>query len=246
MSQRSRIILVVTGLVVLSLSMLAFASDPVAELVHRVRIFTQAELSTPGAVVNDPVVGEVFVGASATRIAEVHAQSAREYDALRARTPEERQGAIVAIREFAGDQDLAVEYGATVPNPNVSGQMVEVYAAPGVQYWVDPQTDIVRQMLIMSPFVLTESGALENSPEGLEMQVREFLEKNCVCFKDVENRLEFQVGEKNIEGGPTIRFFRWEVVNEAPSTNELPPFIQVGVSSNGIVVSYTDFVCSGR
>lgn len=230
----------------LSLSMLAFASNPVAELVRKVRSFTQAELSTPGATVNDPAFGKVFVGASATRVAEVHAQAAREYDALRARSPEEREGAIAAIREFAGDPDLAVEYGATIPDPNVSGQMVELYAAAGVQYWVDPQTNIVRQMLITSPFVPTEGGSLENSPEGLERQVREFLEKNCVCFKDIEDELEFHVGEKSIEGWPTIRFFRWELVNGATQANELPPFIQVGISSNGVVVSYTDYVCSSQ
>ena len=247
MSNRLKIALALGGVLILGLSTVAFALNPVDALIRRVRSVTQAELAKPGSTAEDPLTGEeVFVGDSATKVAEAHEQAAREYDALRARSPGEREGAIAAIRRFSGDPDLAVEYGATVPNPNTSGQMVEVYAASGIQYWVDPQTDIVRQMLIMSPFVSTGSITLESSPDGLEMQVREFLEKHCVCFKDMEDKLEFQVGEKSVEGGSTIQFFRWEVVGEATNANEISPFIQVGISSNGVVVNYADFVCSGR
>jgi len=248
MNKRVKAALALAGLVVLGLSTLAFASDPVDELVRRVRDFTQAELARSGATAKDPVFGEeVFVGASATRVAEVHNQAAREYDALHARSPEEREGALVAIREFAGNPDLVIEYGATVPNPNVNGQMVELYSAGGVQYWVDPQSDVVRQMIVMDPLVLTKSDTnTEYSIQESEAQVRDFLEKNCICFKDVEDELEFQVGKKSVEGKPSVRFFRWEVASRATDIYDLPPFIQVGISSNGIVVNYTDFICSGR
>ncbi|MGC9400597.1 MAG: hypothetical protein ACP5HM_15880 [Anaerolineae bacterium] len=241
------LIVALAFLAVIGASSLAFASDPIGELVRRVRNFTQAELSTPGATVNDPVLGEVFVGASATKVAEVHDQSAREYDALYARSPEEREAAVAAIRKFAGDPDLTIEYGATVPNPNVSGQMVELYSAEGVQYWVDPQTDIIRQMVVMDPLILTRSDtAIEYSIQESEAQARDFLEGKSVCFKEVKDELELQVGEKSMEGEPSIRFFRWEVTGPMTDTYDLPPFIQVGVSSNGIVVNYTDFICSGR
>ena len=244
---KATIIVALVTLAVVGLSSLVFASDPVSELVRRVRNFAQAELSTPGATINDPTLGEVFVGASATRVAEVHDQAAREYDALHARGPEEREGALAAIREFAGNPALAVEYGATVPNPNVSGQMVELYSAGGVQYWIDPQSDIVRQMIVMDPLMLTKSDRnIEYSPHESEAQARDFLEKNCVCFENVEDELEFQIGNKSVEGEPSVRFFRWEVANHVTDKHDLPPFIQVGVSSNGIIVNYTDFICLGR
>jgi hypothetical protein len=246
-NNKLKLVLILGGILALGLSAIAFTANPIAALVRQVRSTTGTELAKPGSTAEDPLTGEeVFVGDSATKVAEAHEQAAREYDALRARSPEEREGAIAAIRRFARDPDLTVEYGATVPNPNTSGQMVEVYTASGFQYWVDPRTDVVRQAFIMSPFGAMESGFLEISTEGLEAQVREFLAQNCICFEDMEDQLEHQIGEKHVEGGPTIQFFRWEVANGEVKAGELVPFIQVGVSSNGVVVSYADFVCSAQ
>ncbi len=247
MNNKLKLVLILGGIFALGLSIVAFTSNSIDALVRRVRSATEAELAKPGSTAEDPLTGEeVFVGDSATKVAEVHEQAAREYDALRARSPEEREKAIAAIRRFARDPDLTVEYGATLPNPNTSGQMVEIYTASGVQYWVDPRADIVRQAFIMSPFGAMESGFLEISTEGLEAQVREFLAQNCTCFKDMEGQLELQIAEKHIEDGPAVQFFRWEVVDGEMKADEIAPFIQVGVSSKGVVVSYADFVCSAQ
>jgi hypothetical protein len=128
--------------------------------------------------------------------------------------------------------------------------MVELYSANGVQYWVDPQNNVVRYMLLMGPSVsvLTEDTDAEYSIQESEVQARDFLERNCICFKDVKDELKFQVAEKSIEGVPGIRFFRWEVTSDVKDVDvyNLPPFIQVGISSTGVMVSYADFVCAGQ
>jgi hypothetical protein len=247
-----RVSVVLAVFVVLGLGILAFRSNPVDEIIDGVRDFTEAELSKPGSTAKDPTTGEeVFVGVSATRVAEVHEQAAREIDALRARNPEEREKALAAIRKFAGENELAIEYGATVPNPNAGGQMAELYSANGVQYWVDPRDDTVRFMLLVKPFIPSkDTKSIEYSIQQSEAQARDFLEKYCICFKKTEKELKFQLAEKNIEGGPSIRFFRWgrisENNNEAESLYDVPPFIQVGISSDGTIVSYTDTICSGQ
>ena len=265
MRNRVRVMLVLAVLAALGLSTLAFASDPVGELVRRVRDFTKAELSKPGATAKDPVFGEeVFVGASATRVAEVHDQAAREYDTLRARSPEERETALKAIREFAagtrefarefagnsgfaGSPESAIEYGVTVPDPNGSGRMVEMYWVGDVEYWIDPQSDTVIRMLVTGPGPVvtmmqgdTTADVIEYSVQESEAQARGFLKTYSVCFENMIDTLEFQVGEKRVEGGPSVRFFRWEI----PSRQEgMPPYIQVGVTSNGVIVNYSDFIC---
>jgi len=249
MNKKLRTSLVLVGFVAFGLSVLAFASDPITRLVGKVRKFEQTELSTPGSTAIDPISGEkVFVGASATRVASIHEQSAQEHDALRARGPQERKEAIEAIRDFAGDPDLAVEYIATVPNPNVNGQMVELYWSDAIQtrYLVDPQGDIVREMILWNPALLTTTSTVMYSVHELEIQARNFLERKCVCFKQVEGDLRFERGEKKVEDRPSIRFFRWEITNPVADSQGLPPFIQIGISSNGRVVSYIDTICSGR
>jgi hypothetical protein len=248
-------LIILAAIALLSLGTMAHKPDSVAELTRRLNAVIEEESARPGSTAVDPETGRrVFVGDSATRVAEASDQAAREYDALRARPPEEREGALAAIRAFAGDAEIEIEYQYTSSNANLStnpgleGQCpVEVYYVGDVEYSVDPRTDTVVQMasVIRSmppPTLSSPEGTAEYSAQESEAQARDFLKEHSACFESVEVELAFQTGEKHSPlDGYTVRFFRWEIPNW--QGGGMSPFIQVGVTSRGRVVYYGDFVC---
>lgn len=148
-----------------------------------------------------------------------------------------RQRDISEIREFTGSSDLTVQYESEGKSSYDEKSSVGIYTAGSNQYEVDAQTGNVIQFG-PSPAVSAigdgtakpgkESGAL--SSEELEAKAREFISSytNIKLDKLIPNH-----GNKDMN-----YFFRWE--DRSQETTEGYPFIQVGLSQRGIMVSYVN------
>ncbi len=235
---------------VFAISTFTFASDPVGDLIDKVLKVVQEEKAKPGSTVQDPVRGELFVGASATRVAEVHEQAAQEYDASISRSPEERTQALNAIHQFAEDSTLEIRYDHTRANPNLSSQQVELYETTQAQYLVDSKSNTVRQMITTDPDWVEKRSEEIKTPKELKSKAFGFLETRNPCFNSFRDQLAFTameraVDEEGVEDEYAVFFYRWE---QLPSTVELapgdlPPFVQVGIGEDGRIASYFDTVC---
>jgi hypothetical protein len=232
---RIKIALALFGLCVVSVVLVAFAQDPLTQIKQRVEAFVRAEAATPGATVNDPQYGRIFVGESATKVAAYVAQAGWEVDALHARPPEQRIPALDAIHAFGGDAQTSIEYMGTAPDQNVGGRMTEVYRSGSREYHVDPARNIVTLSVDGDLALLRQGSANPKLTEA-------FLEDHCACFKAVKDRLTFQDHKKELGNDTALYFLVWEDATVS-IPNRMKPRIQVGITAWGTVISYADFVC---
>lgn len=240
---RIKIALALSGLCVVSVVLVAFAQDPLTQIKQRVEAFVRAEAATPGATVNDPQYGQVFVGESATKVAAYVAQAGWEVDALHARPPEQRVPALDAIHAFGGDAQASIEYMGTAPDQNVGGRMTEVYRSGSREYHVDPARNIVTLSVDGDLALLKQGSANPKLTEDeLVAHATAFLEDRCACFKAVQDRLTFQDHKKELGNDTALYFLEWEDATVS-TPNRMKPRIQVGITAWGTVISYADFVC---
>jgi|694.fasta_scaffold44073_1 hypothetical protein len=219
-----------------SVKTMAQTPTSVQDLIRVVTEFVQAELSKPGTTVEDPDLGKIFVGEAAARVAEVHERSAKEYDALTARSAEERKAAIAAIQAFAESSEFTPTYLFTSPNPDNRYANSEVYETSGTRYLVDPETNIVMHMSVTDPaWVPTEA---KYSLEELEQQAKDYLSKKNSCFEQDQANWQFEKAAKDPEN-LTVAFFRWNNVS-AHLPDGVASFLQVGIAVDGRIVNYTD------
>jgi len=188
-----------------------------------------------GQLVDTPH-GKVFAGESAEKMKKLHDETMAEVDALTARPESERQKAVDEIKKFSGKQDMAVDYkntGKSVYNPGV---MEEVYTTDYDQYEVDARNNKIIQFG-PRPLAVGEKGKTFNtedkySKSELETMARQFIAKNVPEVK--LDDLSANFGDK--EG--VNFFFRWE--DTTRENEDMYPFIQVGFSRGGDLLSYTD------
>jgi hypothetical protein len=240
---RIKIALALFGLCIISVVLVAFAQAPLIQIKQRAEAFVRAEAATPGATVNDPQYGQVFVGESATKVAAYVAQAGWEVDALHARPPEQRVPALDAIHAFGGDAQASIEYMGTTPDHNVGGRMTEVYRSGSREYHVDPARNIVT-LSVDGDLALLKQGRANPklTEEELVAHATAFLEDRCACFKAVQDRLTFQFHQRASESDTALYFLVWEDATVS-TPNRMKPRIQVGITAWGTVISYADFVC---
>jgi hypothetical protein len=157
------------------------------------------------------------------------------------RTEEQRQEAVKAIRAFRDDEGTIVEYVNTVTNPYRDDEsLIEVYKDDqGNEYWVDTKTDRLVQMGPCSDERPRPSNI--NPQDKLPVaKLREIANKTIMRampdFMDRRSRLHPL--EDNHRG--QVYFFRYDDFSGPVSENELPPFIQVGVRGDGLLICFTD------
>jgi hypothetical protein len=239
----AKMILIVPALCAIAILLLAFAPDPVSQITRRLTDFTQSEAAQPGAMTTDsdtPGEGKVFTGASATHVVEAHNQAMREIDALHARSPEQREAALAAIRKFAQKSTMALAYQSTSSDPNFGGKQIELYQSDDASYAVDPVTNSVVGVTLDSPEQAEEVyGGVEYTPDQLQTLAVSYLQAHSTCFSKQVGTLKFGSGNKNQN-----YFFRWDS-SLPPSGDGLAPFMQVGVNTKGVIFSYIDSICLG-
>lgn len=210
--------------------------EKIQSLLDKMRVASQHEQET-GQVVETPQ-GKVFAGESAEKMKKLHDETEAQIDALIARPEKDRQKAVDGIKKFAKKQDLAVNYrstGKSVYNTNVPD---ELYIADLDQYEVDARTNRIIQFG-PRPLNVGEKGKEFDTTERyskneLETMARQFIAANApdVKLDDLTTRF----GDK--EG--VNYFFRWEDTSQV--IEDMHPFIQVGFTRGGDLLSYTNTI----
>ncbi len=205
-------------------------------LLEKLRIASENEQKNGQLV--DTSQGRFFTGASAEKMEKLHDETQAEIDAMIARPQEQRQQAIAAIRNFANDPKLKVTYQDIGASSYNSALLSEIYITKYDQYEVDVRNNHIIQF---GPRPIPVSEGLQDKEADttdrytkaeLEVKAREFIAKNA---PDVQlDTLSAHVGAKE----DTHCFFRWE--DTTREIEGMHPFIQVGFSRGGDLLSYTN------
>lgn len=203
-------------------------------LTDKLRQVTDQELATGQKIQTER--GVYLTGESAAKVEALHQQAAEAYQAIFARPESERQAAITSIRSFAQKPDLPVEYKSTAKSSYNSEVLAEYYVVGPDYYELDTRTN---QVIQFGPAPLPWSEKPKQydttpryTPEQLEALARTFIAERT---KVDLTQLTPNHGDK---GGVNF-FFRWEDRTRARPDGSYP-FIQVGFTRGGDLLSYTN------
>ena len=159
----------------------------------------------------------------------------------RAEQASRRQAAAAGIRRFRGRDDLAVSFQSTSSNPyKDDGSKIDIYADnESNEYWVDPQDGALVQM---GPQARADQKARKVGPDD-RLPVADLRDKALTLAEAVRpgfgaRRSSLHPLEDNKDR--QIYFFRWDDFSAPLKESELPPFIQIGLSADGRLVSLTN------
>lgn len=141
------------------------------------------------------------------------------------------------IRQVMGKPDLALNFQAIQGPGNAPGRSAVLYTdETGVEYYVDIETARLAQIIPNFP---THPSIPENEKKSMDELrgiARQFASTNSPRLADLESVLLY---EENCKG--EICFFRWDYRTKDWSGTDwamMPPFLQVGVLTNGQVATY--------
>ncbi|OGI36040.1 MAG: hypothetical protein A2259_01800 [Candidatus Moranbacteria bacterium RIFOXYA2_FULL_43_15] len=208
--------------------------EKIQSLLDKLKVASEHEQEA-GQLVDTPH-GKVFTGESAEKMKKLHDETQAQVDALIARPENERQKAVDEIKKFSGKEDLAVNYKRTSKSVYNTSVPEEVYTTNFDQYEVDARNNKIIQFGPRPLSVGEKSKSFDTtdrySKSELETMARAFVAKNAPEVK-LDN-LTANFGDK--EG--VNYFFRWEDITR--ENEDMHPFIQVGFSRGGDLLSYTD------
>ncbi|NLG28237.1 MAG: hypothetical protein GX557_10015 [Chloroflexi bacterium] len=143
--------------------------------------------------------------------------------------------AIAAIRAFMLDPTLALTHVARGVHPENAGMAVEEFVSASHRFLVEAATGRVVYMHITDE-AWKPAAEPVLAPEELERRALTLAGAHCPCFTAVQPKLEFRPGGKGAN-----RFFRWQALIGDPSRPlDQPPFLQVGLGSDGTLFDYID------
>src|ERR1044072_1057561 len=225
----------------------AQAKQRMAILIGQLRAATERELQEGQTTVDD-LGRRLFVGETAAKMRALHDETAKQVDELIARPARQRQTAVDIAASFAADPSIAralgqglargsIEYNHTSKSPYNESVPVEIYRSGAAQFEISALNDEILQF---GPRPLTDE---QESPAALDLtprfrqadllgQVRRFLGRRGGNLN--LNALTTRVSDKD----GLVYFFRWE--DESREVAGAHPFVQVGITAGGEVVSYTN------
>lgn len=225
----------------------AQAKQRMAILIGQLRAATERELQEGQTTVDDRG-RRLFVGETAAKMRALHDETAKQVDELIARPARQRQTAVDIAASFAADPSIAralgqglargsIEYNHTSKSPYNESVPVEIYRSGAAQFEISALNDEILQF---GPRPLTDE---QESPVALDLtprfrqadllgQVRRFLGRRGGNLN--LNALTTRVSDKD----GLVYFFRWE--DESREVAGAHPFVQVGITAGGEVVSYTN------
>lgn len=208
--------------------------EKIQSLLSKLQAASQQE-QTSGQLADTPQ-GKVFAGESAEKMKKLHDETQAQIDALIARPESERQNAVTEIKKFADKQDMAVNYKSTSKSSYNAAVSAEVYTTDFDQYEVDARNNNIIQFGPRPLNIEEKSKEFDTTPRyskvELETMARQFIAKNASAIK--LDSLTPRFGDK--EG--VNYFFRWE--DTSREIEDMHPFIQVGFSRGGSLLSYTN------
>jgi uncharacterized protein YxeA len=146
---------------------------------------------------------------------------------------------ISAIRKFADSADLAVQYESESKSSNGEKVPVGIYIAGSDRYEVDVNSGKIiefgsRNLPIGSENEKKYDYTARYNQQELKTKAKQFIAENADIDLDKLTLIE---GNKELNGTKNY-FFRWE--DKSQKTTEGYPFIQVGFTQGGTLISYTN------
>ncbi len=138
--------------------------------------------------------------------------------------------AMANIKSLTGQPDLQLSFQEVTVDPNANLRKAIVFIdSQGTQYWVDFLTNDVLEFTLTS-FPEVDRTQLKDQQE-LRVIAENFALQHSVIFARLRDELRYEEGNKG-----DIYFFRWE--NRNVKWQTMPPLLQIGVNTNGKIVSY--------
>lgn len=227
---------VLAGLVTAVSAQSVNPQDTLNALTEQMR--TKAEQAVnAGQTTKGPHEGEVaFTGETAKQLEELRRQGSNAKEATLARPAPERGAAVAKIRAFTGNQGLNPNYVSTAKSSYSNTAIAEYYSVGQDYFEVNTATNEIVQFG-PAPVAKGQPAKEYNTeakftPEQIEAKAREFIAKNA---PDANlSNLKASTGEK----GGTNFFFRF--TDESRKVEDVQPFVQVGFTVGGDLLSYTN------
>ncbi len=208
--------------------------EKIDSLFNKLKTASEQEMLT--GELEDTPQGKVFAGESAKKMEQLNKDVQKEYDALIARPESERQNAMDEIKRFVGDSNLAVNYDRTSQSSYNADIPVEIYTVGKDQYEIDARNNTIIQFGPRPLPIGEEPEIADTTPryssQQLEVMARQFIVKQAPGVQI--SKLAPHHGDKD----GVNYFFRWE--DTSRKVEDMPPFIQVGFSRGGSLLSYTN------
>lgn len=242
MTKKHTIALFVAGIILIGTSAAAWAASDaqtvqqqIDGLLLKLRLASEEEQKT--GTVEQTTEGIAFVGESAQRMATLHDQTQTQIDALIARSPAQRESAIMAIKSFARNADLDVIYRQTIKSTYDNGKMSEIYYAGTNQYEVMVSDNQIVQFG-PRPLSATDQRPTEYTIKP-ELSIEE-LEKRAMDIVAMNDDVDLMsLNPQYSDKDSQMYFFRW--IDESRTLQDgMNPFVQVGISVGGELASYTN------
>jgi hypothetical protein len=228
-------------------SLSARTRQRIATLIGQLHAATEHELRE-GQTTVDEHGQRLFVGETAAKMKALHDETAKQVDQLIARPTRQRQAALDIAASFAADPSIAkalsqglernsVEYKHTTKSPYNESVPVEIYQSAAAQFEISALNDEILQF---GPRPLTDE---KERPVAFDLTPRF---RQAELFGQVRRFLARHGGNLNLNGltarvsdkDGLVYFFRWE--DESREVAGAHPFVQVGMTAGGEVVSYTN------
>jgi len=143
------------------------------------------------------------------------------------------------IRQIMGSPDLKLTFESITELSNAPWQRAALYTdETGTKYYVDIETARLAAIQPNIPGHPDIPAADVKSMDELRGVAKQFAVTNSVRLAELESVLLY---EENCKGA--ICFFRWDYRNKDWTGTEwvmMPPFVQVGVLTNGRIVIYSN------
>lgn len=143
------------------------------------------------------------------------------------------------IRQVTGKPDLILNFQAIQGTANAPGRGAVLYTdETGMEYYVDIETARLVKVTPNFPSHPNVPANEKKSMDELRGIARQFASTNSPRLPELESVLLY---EENCKGD--ICFFRWDYRNKdwtGTDWNRMPPFLQVGVLTDGQIVTYNN------
>lgn len=218
---------------------------------HRSFVLFSATLAICSAVLTTP---RAFAHEPNQAISKAQINTLQSENRLRSRPDQDRQNAVNQVARFAKVSAADVRYERAGKSSYASSAPVELYVVGADQYEVNMLTDEIIQVTPAPRPENVGPKTYNNKPiyasAELEAKARSLISAQSRVRVDAltANHMEkvISVGASNKPGSPAssdvapivYHFFRWE--DRSRNLEGMAPFIQVGFSSGGDLLSYTN------
>jgi hypothetical protein len=240
------IVLLVFFVGVLSNNSPAFAKGSIIDALIGLKNQLQQELTQ--LLSNDPSYRD--------KDTQKYKQTQQEWCSVSARSPEEQEKAVAAIRDFMDRPDANVEYECVVRNPNKPDEepLIETYTLDFDRFIIDIKTNQVIEMAaIEGTWGENKDGSRWSSPEKeydytprytqleAERQAREFITDHQIALGEIDlEKLTLTREANKDELGNLNYFFIWRGDPREENGEIFTPQLTLTMTQGGQIVHFSN------